>query len=96
MFKTFFAQPVKNYLRTYDNILKITISQGHDYKIGCLLDYLYFKESYKIIAIALSEQQVLDTDPIGTHKNNFTTMFFITEYLQETILEFSQGTVTGL
>ena len=39
---------------------------------------------------------MLDTDPIGIHKNNFTTMFFITEYLQETILEFSQGTVTGL
>ena len=96
MFKTFLAQPVKNYLRTQDNILKITISQGHDYKIDCLLDYLYFKESYKIIAIALSEQQVLDTDPIGIHKNNFTTMFFITEQLQETILEFSQGTVTGL
>ena len=40
MFKTFFAQPVKNYLRTYDNFLKITTSQGDDYKIGCLLDYL--------------------------------------------------------
>ena len=88
MFKTFLAQPVKNYLRTQDNILKITISQGHDYKIDCLLDYLYFKESYKIIAIALSEQQVLDTDPIGIHKNNFTTMFFITEQLQEIFQNF--------
>ena len=88
MFETFLAQPVKNYLRTQDNILKITISQGHDYKIDCLLDYLYFKESYKIIAIALSEQQVLDTDPIGIHKNNFTTMFFITEQLQEIFQNF--------
>ena len=88
MFKTFLAQPVKNYLRTQDNILKITISQGHHYKIDCLLDYLYFKESYKIIAIALSEQQVLDTDPIGIHKNNFTTMLFITEQLQEIFQNF--------
>ena len=40
MFKTFFAEPVKNYLGTYDNFLKITTSQGDDYKIGCLLDYL--------------------------------------------------------
>ena len=38
---------------------------------------------------------MLDTDPIGIHENNFTTMFFITEDLQETILDFSQGTVTG-
>ena len=30
---------------------------------GCLLDYLYFKENYKMIAIGLSKQQGLDADP---------------------------------
>ena len=33
----FFDQPVKNDLRTYDNIPKIEID---DYTTGCLLDYL--------------------------------------------------------
>ena len=30
---------------------------------GCLLNYQYFKENYKIIAIYLSKQQALDADP---------------------------------
>ena len=29
----------------------------------CLLDYVYFKNYYKIIAIDLSKQEVLDADP---------------------------------
>ena len=38
--KTFFYQPVKNYLRTYDNIQKIVIGQGDYYTTGCILDYI--------------------------------------------------------
>ena len=38
-----FDQPVKKYLRTYDNIQKIATGQGNDYTVGCLLDYPYFK-----------------------------------------------------
>ena len=37
-----FDQPVKNNLRTYDNIRKIVIGQGDDYTTACLLDYNYF------------------------------------------------------
>ena len=33
-----------------------------DYATGCLLDYSYFKENYKMIAIYLSKQQALDAD----------------------------------
>ena len=35
---------------------KVATGQGHDYATGCLLDYLYFKESFKLIAIDLSRQ----------------------------------------
>ena len=41
---------------------KIAIGQGYDYTTCCLLDYPYFKENYKMIAIDLSKQQVLDAD----------------------------------
>ena len=34
-----FDQPLKNDLRTYDNIQKFGTSQGDDYATGCLLDY---------------------------------------------------------
>ena len=58
-----FDQPAKNDLRTYEDVQKITIGQGDDYATGCLLDYAYFKENYKLIAIDLSKQQAIDADP---------------------------------
>ena len=58
-----FDQPVKNDLRTYDNVVNILIGQRDDYTTGCLLDYPYFKENYKLTAIDLSKQQALDADP---------------------------------
>ena len=36
---------------TCDVIQKITTGQGDDYTTGCLLDYNYFKNYYKMIAI---------------------------------------------
>ena len=70
--KNFFDQPVKNDKVTYENIRKITIGQGDDYTTGCLLDYTYFKKYYKMIAIDLSKQQVLDADPKAIQQINFT------------------------
>ena len=67
-----FDQPVKNNFRTYDNIQKITIGQRDDYTTGCLLDYNYFNEYYKMIAIDLSKQPALDADPKAIQKINFT------------------------
>ena len=57
-----FDQPIKNNKVTYENIRKIATGQGDDYKTGCLLDYPYFKDTYKMIAIDLSKQQALDAD----------------------------------
>ena len=54
--RNFFDQPVKNDLKTYDNIRKIATGQGDDYTTGCLLDYIYFKKYYKLITIDLSKQ----------------------------------------
>ena len=57
-----FDQPVKNNLRTYDNIRKIVTGQGDDYISVCLLDYPYFKKYYILIAINLRKRQMLDAD----------------------------------
>ena len=46
--QNFFDSPVKSDMRTYDNILKIATGQGDDYTTGCLVDYPYFKEHYKL------------------------------------------------
>ena len=103
--KNLFDQLINSNLKTYENIRKITIGQGDDYTTGCLLDYSYFKDHYKMIEIDLSKQQVLDADPRAIQQISFTanldregnaTMFFIIEEARETVLDFSQGTVKVL
>ena len=61
--ENFFDQPIKNNKVTYENIRKIATGQEDDYTTGCLLDYPYFKDSYKMIAVDLSKTQALDADP---------------------------------
>ena len=67
-----FDQPVKDNKVTYENIRKIDTGQGDDYTTGCLLDYPYFKDSYKMIAEDLSKQQLLDADPRSNQQIYFT------------------------
>ena len=54
--QNFFDQPVKTDLILYVSIQKTATDQGDDYKTGCLLNYTYFKDFYKMIAIDLSQQ----------------------------------------
>ena len=69
--ENFFDQPTKNNKVTYQYIRKIATGQGDDYTTGCLLDYPYFKDSYKMIAVDLSKQQALDADPRAIQQINF-------------------------
>ena len=100
-----FDQPIKNNKITYENIRKIATGQGDYYTTGCLLDYSYFADTYKMIAVDLSKQQALDADPRAIQQINFTanldragntSVYFILEEAKETILDFSQGTVKVL
>ena len=65
----------------------------------------YLKDRYKMIAVDLSTQQVLDADRRAMQQINFTanleregktTMFFIIQEAKETVFEFSQGNVKVL
>ena len=103
--RNFFDQPINSMNKTYENIRKIATGKGDDYTTGCLLDYSYFKENYKMIAIDLSKQQALDADPRAIRQINSTanldragntTMFSIIEKAIETVLDFSQETVKVL
>ena len=95
--KNFFEQPIKNDLIIYSNIRKITTGQDDDYTTGCLQNYTFLKNCYKMIAIDLSKQQALDADPKAIQQLRFianlnqagnTTMFFIIEEAKESILNF--------
>ena len=67
----FSDQPIKNYMKTYDN-KKTAIGQWDDYRIGCLLDYIDFREIYKFIAKDLSKQQALNANPKVIQQISFT------------------------
>ena len=56
--KRFFDVPVKNKEEAYEKIM--SISKNNDYTTGNLLDYEYFSEHYKLIAIELSKQIKLE------------------------------------
>ena len=70
--QNFFDQLVRNNLRTYESIRKIETGQSDDYATGCLLDYDYFKDYYKMIAIDLCKQQALNADRQAIQQINFT------------------------
>ena len=103
--KNVFDQPVKNNKVTYENIRKFATGQGDDYTTVCLLDYIYFKNYYKLIVLDLSKQQVLDADAKAIQQINFkanldragnTRIYFIVEEAKQTVLDFSQGTLKVL
>ena len=99
----FFDKPIKNRGGggggvTYENIRKIATGQGDDYTTGCLLDYPYFIDTYKMIAVDLRKQKSLDADPRAIQQINFTAnldragnarVYFILEEAKETILHVS-------
>lgn len=68
----FFDQPVGNDIKTYGNIRKIAKSRVNDYITGCLLDYTYFKENYKMIVLDLIKQLAFDVDPRAIQQTNLT------------------------
>ena len=103
--ENFFDQTIKNNKVTYDNTRNIATGQVDDYITGCLLDYPYFANTYKMIAVDLSKQQALDADPRAIQQIDFTAnldragntrVYFILEEAKETIRDFSQGTVKVL
>ena len=90
--------PVKNEEEAYVKIIKM--SNNNDYTTGNLLDFIYFKENYKLIAIDLSKQTKLK-DPqqinfIGKLQNqdHGAIIFFIIEKSEETTFDFSQNSAT--
>ena len=97
-------------IKRYEEIRKLTTGQGEDYTTGCLLDYDYIKNHYRLMAVDLSRQKVLDAYPksiqqiefVGQLKkvnnaiNNPESIFIlmILEKIKEKRLKLSQGSLT--
>ena len=92
----FFHLPAKTEEEAYEKI--IDISRNNENTTGNLLDYDYFKKHYKLIAIDLSKQQVLQENKDLIQQINFigrltetANVFIIIENKENNILEFSQN-----
>ena len=82
---------------------KISTGQGDDYTSGCLLDFAYFENNYRLIAADLRKQKVLDANSRAIQQIIFTgnvtaltIVFYILEKSKETILEFAKRTTKVL
>ena len=51
----FYDQPVNDLIEQYDEVRKVSTRQGDDYTTGCLLDYAYFQDNYRLIAVDISK-----------------------------------------
>ena len=105
--RNFYDQPINDLIKQYDEVRKVSTGYGDDYTTGCLLDYAYFKDNYRLIAVDLSKQKALDADPraiqqivfqgvVGGANNTKIRLYTILEKSKETILEFAKETAKVL
>ena len=92
--------PIKNEEETYEQIIEMV--RNNDYTIGNLLDYKYFLEHVKLIAIDLNKQIELENPDLKQQinfigrleRNEGVKTFLIIEKSEETTFEFSQNSTT--
>ena len=78
------------------------MKNNNDYTTVNLLDFAYYRENYRLLAIGLSKQtKIKDLQQFNfigkiEGQNNGVTMFFIIEKSEETTFEFSQNSVNIL
>ena len=98
--RNFYDNPIESDIEKYRELKKVMIGKAEDYSTGSLLDYDYFKEHYKLVAVDLSKQKELDADPRAIQQIEFkyileinSTIYWVLEKSKETILEFYKETV---
>ena len=105
--RNFYDQPINDIIKQYNEIRKVSTGHGGDYTTGCLLDYAYFKDNYRLIAVDLNKQNALDADlraiqqtglqgVVEGENNTKIRLYAILEESKETMLEFSKGTAKVL
>ena len=81
---------------------RVAKGQYDNYTAGCLLDYAYFKDNCRLIAVDLSKREALDSDPeaiqqivfqgvVGGVNNTKISLYTILEKSKETVLLFEKN-----
>ena len=95
--RNFYDQIINDLIQQYDEVRKVSTGQVDDYTTECLLDYAYFKDNYRIVAVDLSKKRALDADPraiqqivfqkiAGGADNTTLSLYTILETSKETAL----------
>ena len=61
--RNFYDQPIDHLIKQYENIIKVSTGQGDNYATECIIDYAYFIDNCRLIAVDWSKQKALDTAP---------------------------------
>ena len=69
--KNFYDHPINFDIKWFEKIRKLTTGQGEDCTTGCLSDYQYIKNRYKLLAVHLSRPKELDADPKAIQQIEF-------------------------
>ena len=98
--RNFYGNPIESDIEKDRELKKVMIGKGEDYTTKSLLDFNFFDKNYKSVAVDLSKQKELDADPRAIQKIEFkymlgtnSTIYWVLEKFEETILEFYKGTV---
>ena len=110
--RNFCDHPIDGLIKQYDEVRKVSTEYGDDYTTGCFMDYAYFKDNCKLVAVGLSKQKALDTDPKAIRQIVFQRvvggddddddddtkiiLYTILEQSKETMLEFFKVTAKVL
>ena len=105
--RNFYDQPNNDSIKQYDEIRKVSAGKSDDFTTGCLLNYTYFKDNCRLIAVDLSKKKALCADPraiqqivfqgdVGGANNTKIRLYTILENSKETVSDFYKGTIKVL
>ena len=102
--RNFYDQPINDLIKQYDEVRKVSTGHGDDYTAGSMLDYGYFKDNYRLIAVDLSKQnadarpiqQIVFQGVVAGDDNTKIRLYTIPKQSKETVLEFCKGTAKVL
>ena len=69
----FYGQPIDSDIKWHEEIRKQATGESEDYTAGCLLDYEYIKNRYRIIAVDLRRQKELGANAKEIQQREFVS-----------------------
>ena len=73
--KNSYDKEIDSYIKRQKEIRKLTTGQDEDYTTGCLLNYGYIKNHFKLEAIGVKRQNKLDSDVKAIQEIEFFRQF---------------------